>query len=169
MKRAFLLALTLSFVVACSPKPATTGHGGPKNANQTEGVAGGPTTIPVVITVGTKPNSDTYFLSVAPYSVTLSASNGDQIEWIISNPFPTVNLSNIQISKFKGGTPANSDPFGNGGAFNFSYVAPRSTAFRLSGTTNRYGTYDYEVTGTATITGGPPIPLTMDPRLVVGD
>ena len=170
MNRTFLLALPLVFVFACGPQPSPTGNSNSANANHSQGdITATPATIPVVITVGTKPNLDTYFLSVAPYSVTLSASNGDQIQWIVSNPYPNVNLSNIQIGKFKGGTTPNTDPFGNGGTFNFSYVAPQGTALKYSGTTNRYGTYDYEVTGTATIGSGSPIPLKMDPRVVVGD
>jgi len=170
MNRTFLLALTLVFAFACGPQPApNTNEKG--NSNSDEGIAAGPVTIPVVITVGTKTNSDTYFLSVAPYSVTLSASNGDQIQWIISNPFKDVNLSNIQIGKFtyKGGPTPNTDPFGNGGTFTFPYVAPQTTALKFSGTSNRYGTYDYEVSGTATINEGPPKTLKMDPRVVVGD
>lgn len=173
MNRTFLLALPLVFVFACGPQPAPThngnGNSNSANANHSEGIAGAPATIPVVITVGTKPNSDTYFLSVAPYEVTLSAGNGDQIEWIISNPFPNVNLSNIKIGDFKGGTPTpNTDPFGNGGSFNFAYVAPQATAYKMSGTTNKYGTYDYVVTGKATI-GTTTVTLTKDPRVVVGD
>lgn len=175
MNRTFLLALTLVFAFACDPQTAPN-HNGKGNSNSTangnradEGIAVESEYQLVVITVGTKPNSDTYFLSVSPVSVYISAAKAEQIEWIVSNPFPNVNLSNIQIGKFKGGTTPNSDPFGNGGTFKFAYVAPQANAHKLSGISDKYGTYDYEVTGTATIGTGAPITLKMDPRVVVGD
>ena len=175
MNRTFLLALTLVFAFACSPQPGPNNNG-TANSNSTangnhagDGIAVEAASKPVVITVGTKPSTDTYYLSVAPDTVYLSASQAEQIEWIVSNPFPNVNLSNVQIGKFKGGITPNTDPFGNGGTFTFSYVAPQAAAHKLSGTTAKYGTYTYEVTGTATIGDGAPKTLKMDPRVVVGD
>lgn len=169
MKRVFLFALALSLSISCSPKPATTGHGsGTGNSNQPV-PAVGPNIFPVVITLGTKPGSDIYYLSVAPAVVTLSVSNADQIQWIISNPFAGLNLSNIQVTKFKGGTPPNTDPFANGGTFTFGFVPQQATTNRLSGTSSRYGIYDYEVVGTLTLQSGATVSVKMDPRVIITD
>ncbi|MEK6302969.1 MAG: hypothetical protein AABO41_19840 [Acidobacteriota bacterium] len=181
MNRTFLLALTLVFAFACGPQPAPNSNG-KGNSNSTangnrgdDGIAAESGNKLVVITVGTKPPDGKYYLSVAPDIVTLSVSEGNQIEWVVSNPFPDVILSNIQIGKFTyvGGPNPNTDPFGNGGGFTFAFVAPASTAQQQSGRPgpgkDKYGIYDYMVTGTATIGTGAPIALTMDPRVVVGD
>ena len=174
MNRTFLLALTLVFAVACNPQP-TPNSNGKGNGNATANSNRADETLvvgigkPVVVTVGTKPNTDTYYLSVAPASVYLSAERAEQIEWVISNPFPDVNVSNLQIGNFKGGVIPNTDPFGNGGTFTFSYIAPQAAAHKMSGTSDKYGTYTYEVSAMATIGTGPPIKLSMDPHVVVGD
>lgn len=175
MNRTFLLALTLVFSFACS-QPTRNDNGNANsnsyaNANRgDEGITTGSSDKLVVITLGTKGTEDKLYFSVAPEMVKVSVSKGQQIEWIISNPFPDVTLSNIRITNFAGGTIPNKDPFSNGGTFTFPEVSSQSTANQLSGRSedNKKGTYTYDVIGTAT-RGSTSITVSLDPRVVVGD
>jgi hypothetical protein len=168
MKRSLLslFALTLSFAFACGPQPG--GNSKPvANANRAEGIAAdGAALIPVVITLGSKPKDDaSYYLSIAPYEVTLSKAGKDQIQWILSNPLKDLELRDVKINNFKSG--ANTDPFGNGGKFDFPYLQSQAATQQRSGPGVNYGAYDYEVSGTLVFKTGATKPLTMDPRVII--
>jgi hypothetical protein len=176
MKRGLLglFALTLAFGFACSSRPATSvTPGGSADAGvNTAGAAcdRAPIHYSIVISLGTKPMKDAYYLSVAPYEVSISVKCKDQIRWIVSNPFKDVEVKDIQITRFKRSKAPYTDPFGSGSSrFEVKYVGPQRIGDVLSSIGVNYGEYDYEVSGTLTLPDGRSIPLTMDPRVVVGD
>lgn len=176
MKRRLLglFALTLAFGFACSPRPATSvkTRGRADAGVSVTGAAcdRAPIHHSVVISLGTKPMKDAYYLSVAPYEVSISVKCKDQIRWIVSNPFKEFELKDIQITSFKRSKAPYTDPFGSGSSkFDVRYVGPQRIGDVLSSIGVNYGEYEYEVTGTLTLPDGRSIPLTMDPRVVVGD
>lgn len=171
MKRIFLslFALTLAFGFACNPQPASNG-----NANRSISTAVAPAhIIPVVITLGTKPlNTKTYYLSIAPDSVTLSVTNGDQIQWIVSNPFKGLTLSKLQITNFKGTVYGGTDPFNNGGQFSFGLVTSQSASDTQSGVGIKgsgYDAYTYDVRGKLTLEDGKQVDVVIEPQVIINE
>ncbi|HSO74016.1 MAG TPA: hypothetical protein VLU47_04195 [Blastocatellia bacterium] len=130
-------------------------------------VSPGGTSIPVVITLGFKPGTDTYCFSVAPATVTLSRRNGDTILWIVSDP-TDLGLTDVQITKFRGEKTGKTDPFGNGGTFTFPSVSPHSAPSKPSGqpVAGSEDAYEYEVVGTIVVNGRP-VTVKLDPRVVI--
>ena len=130
-------------------------------------ISAGGTSVPVVITLGFKPGSDTYCFSVAPDTVTLSLKNGDQILWVVSDP-TELRLMDVQITKFRGEKTGKTDPFGNGGTFSFPSVPPRSAPSKPSGqaVAGSEDSYEYEVVGTIEVKGKP-VKVRLDPRVVI--
>lgn len=131
------------------------------------GISAAGTSIPVVITLGVKPGTDTHCFSVAPATVKLSLKDGDTILWIVSDP-TDLGLTDVQITKFRGQKTGKTDPFGNGGTFSFSTVAPQSAPSKPSGraVAGSEDTYDYEVVGTIVV-NGKPVTVKLDPRVVI--
>ena len=155
-----LLAVTLIFLFACSPKPTYNGNANPPVAGTTAA------SIPVVINLGTKPGSDVYCFTATPESVTISIKNADQILWII-NDSTDLGLTDVKITKFKGQRTGNTDPFGNGGTFTFPEVSAHSAPDKPSGrVAGAEDTYTYEVVGTI-IVEGRPVTVKLDPRVVI--
>jgi hypothetical protein len=158
MRRTSLSLFALLFVFACSrPDDHAT-------------VAPAPTASfkQVVISLATKADGKQH-LTVTPDRVTISLKNGEQVEWIVSDATDW-NLTNVQITKFLGERTGKTDPFGNGGTFTFPSVSAHSVSEQPSGAgqPDSYDTYTYVVTGTLTV-NGTQVPVTLDPRLVVGD
>lgn len=153
-----LLAVTLIFLFACSPKP--TGNGNPPVAGSTAA------SVPVVINLGTKPGSEVYSFTATPDSVTISIKNADQILWII-NDSTDLGLTDVKITKFKGLRTGDTDPFGNGGTFTFPSVSAHSAPDKPSGkAVGAEDTYTYEVVGTIMV-DGKPVTVKLDPRVVI--
>lgn len=156
MKKALfgLLAITLACSVACKP----TGNG------NTPLVAGA--TYTVAINLALKPGTDTYYFQVAPDEVRVKA-DADQIQWVVTN-FTDLALSEVTIDRFKGRSTGNNDPFKNGGKYVYPAVIPRSSEGTLkTGTSSIIDIFDYQISGTLTLSDGKKVPVTLDPRIVV--
>jgi hypothetical protein len=176
MKRASLLALTLSFVFACSPQPATNGNGrGNINANANANVAAGarpPANIMIVITLGNVANSADFQFTVAPdcpkSCPEVSIQYLDQVQWVVANP-ANLKLTNVHITNFKeaGGKTG---PFGGGTSFDFPLLSPQTAQSKLSGTARGsfQGNYKYDVEADVELATGP-VHIKLDPRVIITD
>jgi hypothetical protein len=153
MRKTSLSLFALLFVFACSPRPAD--HTAAPSAGQ------------VVISLVAKAGG-TFGFTVAPPSISISIRNQDQIEWKVSDntDWP---LTDVQITKFQG-DHGKTDPFGDGGTFSIPSVSAGHSVSKPSGPAKpgSQDSYTYIVTGTLTVNGNP-TPVTLDPRLVVGD
>ncbi|HTG13834.1 MAG TPA: hypothetical protein VK747_01055 [Blastocatellia bacterium] len=151
MRRTSLSLLALLLVFACSCRPAD------------HAVSPGPSAGPVVISLTTKPTG-VFKFTVAPPSISISISRHDQIEWRVTNT-TDFTLTDVHITLLKGDT-GKTDPFNNGGTFNVPSVCAGCTVNTPSGTAkpDSQDSYNYIVTGILNS-----VPISLDPRLVVGD